>query len=167
MTPIAIALSCQPVTLVGMMSATLFLLMRWLHLLSMAVIVGGLTLIVLAAGPAKSLPNDPSVTNVIRRIEGRYRWALLVAVIGLILSGVYQWVAFGQTYQAGGALLLGILSFKVLLATGVFAMLWAFQVDSMVDDKAKAWRWVNLLLAVIVLMLAGVVRYLHLADLPG
>lgn len=148
-----------------MIEGFIFVLMRWLHLGSMAVVVGGLTLVVLSAGPAKSLLGDEASASVVRKIEARYRWALMVAVFGLVISGVYQWVIFGQAYQGQGTAILVVLSIKVLVATAVFALLWAFQVDSMIDDKARVWRWLNLSLAVLVLMLAGVVRYLRLRHM--
>lgn len=147
-----------------MIEGLIFVLMRWLHLGSMAVIVGGLALVVLSAGPAKALLNDETSAKVVRTIEARYRWALIAAVFALIVSGIYQWVIFGQAYQALGTAVLIVLSIKVLAATAVFALLWAFQVDSMIDDKARNWRWLNLSLAVLVLMLAGVVRYLRLGH---
>ncbi len=54
---------------------------------------------------------------------------------------------------------------KIMLATAFFALLWAFQVDSMVDRQARTWRWVSFLLALLVLMLGGVVRYLRLEHM--
>jgi len=142
-----------------------FVLMRWLHVGSAALVVGGLALIVLSAGPARSLIDNPAAIEVIRRIERRYRWVLAAAALGLIISGVYQWVIFGQVYHELGAKALGLLSVKILLATTLFALLWAFQVESMVHPKARAWRLVNLSLAVLVVMVAGVLRYMRLGDI--
>jgi len=145
-----------------MIQGSLFIVMRWLHIGSAALIIGGLTLIALSAGPVKALTSSDETAGVIQRIEARYRWVLLAAVLGLIISGVYQWVIFGQSYQAVGAVALTVLSIKILLAVTLFALLWAFQVDSMVAPGARAWRLINLTLAVLVLMLASVVRYLRL-----
>lgn len=148
-----------------MIEGFIFVIMRWLHIGSMALIVGGLSMVVLGAGPAKALLRNEESAAVVRKIEARYRWVLMAAVFGLVISGIYQWVIFGRAYQELGTMVLVVLSVKVLLATAVFALLWAFQVDSMVDDKARAWRLVNLSLAVLVLMLAGVVRYLRLGHI--
>ena len=150
-----------------MVYAIFFVLMRWIHVGSAALIIGGLALIVLSAGPVKALTRNDELDNTIKRIESRYRWVLLAAVIGLVISGVYQWVVFGQSYQEDGALILIVLSLKVLIATVFFALVWAFQVDSMVGDDARAWRIVNLTLVVLVLMLAGVVRYLRLEAISS
>jgi uncharacterized membrane protein len=144
---------------------TVFILMRWVHIGSAALVVGGLALIVLSAGPTRALIENDGAAAVIHRIESRFRWVLAVAVFGLTVSGVFQWVVFGQIYQQVGALALGLLSVKVLLATALFAMLWAFAVDSMVGPKARAWRLTNLTLAVGVVMLAGVLRYLRLKHM--
>ncbi len=147
-----------------MVHASLFLLMRWLHIGSAALIIGGLALIVLSASPIRALTRNDQLDAVIKRIEARYRWVLAAAVLGLVISGIYQWVVFGQAYQDLGTAVLIVLSVKILLATAFFALLWAFQVDSMVGDQARAWRWMNLTLAVLVLMLAGAVRYLRLGG---
>ncbi len=144
-----------------------FVVMRWVHIGSAALLVGGMALIVLSAGPARSLMDDPDAKAVLKRIEFRFRWVLAAAVLGLILSGVYQWVVFGQVYQQIGGWALGLLSVKVLLATMLFALLWAFQVDSMLHPKAGLWRWINLSLAILVVMLAGVLRYIRLGDVIG
>jgi len=148
-----------------MIHASVFLIMRWLHIGSAALIVGGLTLLILSVAPVQALTRNEALDLSIKRVEARYRWALMASVLGLVISGVYQWVIFGQLYQAHTVLLV-LLSFKVLIATAMFAMLWAFQVDSMVGPDAKAWRWVNLILAVSVLPLAGLVRYIRL-DVAG
>ena len=110
-------------TLEGMVYGIFFVLMRWIHIGSAAMVLGGLAMVVFSAGPAHGLMDDPSAAAVIRRIESRYRWVLAAAVVGLIISGVYQWVVFGQAYQGIGAVALGLLSVKVLLATALFALL--------------------------------------------
>ncbi len=133
-----------------------------MHIGSASLIIGGLALIVLSASPIRALTRSEQLDAVIKRIETRYRWVLAAAVLGLVISGIYQWVIFGPAYQERGTLVLIVLSVKILLAVLFFALMWAFQVESMVDDQARAWRWMNLALAVLVLMLAGTVRYLRL-----
>lgn len=145
-----------------MVYAFIFMLMRWLHVGSAALIIGGLALIVLSASPIRALTRNEQLDAVIKQIEARYRWVLAAAVLGLVVSGIYQWIVFGQAYQELGAVVLIVLSVKILLAVMFFALVWAFQVDSMVGDQARAWRWVSLTLAVLVLMLAGAVRYIRL-----
>jgi putative copper export protein len=148
-----------------MVQGSVFVLMRWLHIGSAALIVGGLVLIVLSAGPMRTITRDAAIDGVIKRIESRFRLVVALAVAGLLISGVYQWVVFGQAYQDLGMGVLAVLGVKVLLAVAFFAMLWGFQVGSMVGESAKPWRVTNLTLAVLVLMLAGVVRYLRLGDI--
>ncbi len=144
-----------------------FVLMRWIHIGSAALLVGGMALIVISAGPVRSLIDNADAVLVIRKIEIRFRWAMAAAVLGLIISGVFQWVIFGQAYQELGGLALGVLSVKVLLATMLFALLWAFQVESMVHPTARLWRIMNLSLAVAIVLLAGVLRYMRLGDVVG
>ncbi len=143
----------------------IFVILRWIHIGSAALIVGGLALIVLSAGPVRSLMDNNDATAVIRKIELRFRFVLAVAVLGLVVSGVYQWVIFGQVYQELGMLGNGLLGVKVLFATALFALLWAFQVESMLHPSARAWRLMNLSLAILVVMLAGVLRYMRLGAI--
>lgn len=148
-----------------MTQSLLFILMRWLHIGSMAVVMGGLVFILLSAGPARAWADRPEVALVIRKIEMRFRLALVISMFGLIISGVYQWVIFGQAYQEAGAIVLGLLAVKVLLAVSFFALVWAMHVELMVHPKARTWRIVNLSLVITVVMLAGVLRYLRLRHL--
>jgi putative copper export protein len=145
-----------------MIYGVVFVLMRWLHIGSAAIAVGGLAMIVLCAGPARRLFDQPDMAEMIRRIDFRMRLVFALAVVGLLVSGVYQWVVLGQAYQEAGTVANVLLSIKVLLATAFFTSLWAFGVDSMAHPKAKRWRLINLHLAVAVLMLAGVLRYVRL-----
>lgn len=147
-----------------MIHAFIFLLMRWMHIGSASLIIGGLALIVLSASPIRALTGSEQLDSVIKRVETRYRRVLAAAMLGLVISGIYQWMIFGQAYQELGTMVLILLSVKILLAVLFFALMWAFQVDSMVGDQARAWRWMNLTLAVLVLMLAGAVRYLRLGS---
>ena len=149
-----------------MIQAIFFIVMRWIHLLSMTMIVGGITMFVLSATPLGKLERNETIDKVIAQIEKRYRLLMMISVLGLIVSGVYQWVAFGIIYHEHMAVLV-VLSFKVLVATTLFALLWGMHVDTMSGEKAKAWRWTNLSLAVTVLVLAGVVRYLRLQVTGG
>lgn len=149
-----------------MLYATFFLLMRWMHLASAAVIIGGITLIVLSADPLRLLERSEAIDSTIKRIEKRYRMLMMIAVLALLVSGVGQWIIFGQIYQAHTPILV-VLSFKVLTATTLFALLFGLHVETMSGEDAKAWRWINLSLAVTVLMLAGIVRYMRLQVMGG
>jgi hypothetical protein len=148
-----------------MANSIIFVIMRWMHIGSVALVVGGLALIVLSAGPVRALMDNDEAAAVIRKIEFRYRCVLALAVLGLIISGVYQWVIFVPAYQGLGALGQGLLGVKVLLAVALFALLWAFPVKSMVHPSARVWRIINLSLAIGVVMLAGVLRYIRLGDI--
>jgi len=145
-----------------MLYGVVFVLMRWLHIGSAALAVGGLAMIVLCAGPARGLFDRPDTAEVIRRVDSRMRWVFAVAVLGLLVSGVFQWVVFGQIYQEVGATAQVLLSIKVLLAVTFFVSLWAFGVESIAHPKARLWRLINLLLGVAVLLFAGVLRYVRL-----
>ncbi len=148
-----------------MVYGTVFILMRLLHVGSAVMALGALALIVLCAGPARALIEQSEAVAVIRRIEKRIRLVLALSMLGLIVSGVYQWVIFGQAYQKMGPVALGLISVKIALAAAFFTFLWAMHVELMVHPKARGWRLTNLLLCIGVVMLAGVLRYVRLRHM--
>ena len=100
------------------MAETLSVIMRWLHISSMATLVGGMLFGRLVAAPAANdLP--PEAREALGdRAAARYRPFVTAAIIGLILSGVYRLMTspgHGTAYQV----MFGI---KMLLALHVFAV---------------------------------------------
>lgn len=100
------------------MDDTIFILMRWLHISSVAALIGGMIFgRVAMEGAAKGLSGEAR-ENLLDQAAARYRPLLLAAMAALLISGTYNILTFsGQTplYH----MLLGV---KLLLAMHVFAV---------------------------------------------
>ena len=149
-----------------MIHSIIFVFMRLMHIGSAILAVGALALIVVCAPVVRTLYETPENEPLIGRVDFRLRVLFAAATAGLLISGIYQWVIFGEAYRQAGALANIVLGTKVLIATGFFASLWAFGGESMAHPKVKVWRSVNLTMGVLVLILAAMVRYIRLDAVP-
>lgn len=141
------------------------IVMRWLHVASAGTLVGLLVFVVLCAGPARAWLENPEDLERVRRIERRLR-AVLVAAIGLlVVAGLYNWTISAGMYQRAGAAAQAVLGVKVVLAAILIALLWAQDVGLMAHARARGWRAVCLGLALTVVLLGAVVRYLRLRGM--
>jgi uncharacterized membrane protein len=100
------------------MSEIVLVLTRWLHIASVAVLVGGMLYARVAMFPAlKVLPSEERM-EVFSRAARRYGRIAVAAILGLLLSGTYTILAFpGRSPRYH--MVLGI---KILLALHVFAV---------------------------------------------
>lgn len=100
------------------MGDVLLVLMRWLHIASMAALAGGLLYGGVVCGPAAA-PLAPGLqAEIARRAAERFRPIVLVAIGALLFSGVYNILAM-PGHSARYHMLLGI---KLLLVGHVFAV---------------------------------------------
>lgn len=100
------------------MGETLTVIMRWLHISSMATLVGGMLYGRLVAAPAAAALAAGEQEGLGDRAAAHYRPLVVSAMIGLILSGIYKLVTspgHGVRYE----MLFGV---KMLLVLHVFAV---------------------------------------------
>ena len=139
------------VTLAGEM---LGILMRWAHIASAAVLVGGLIFARMVAAPA--LPEDPEQrAEALERLASRFRPLVYAAIAGLIVSGLYNFLSQpGHTpsYHAW----FGV---KVLLALHVFAAA-VLGVRAASDPEAKRLRRMTgaVISGLVVILIAAYLR---------
>jgi uncharacterized membrane protein len=93
-------------------------LVRWMHIVSAVLLIGGLAFARAVAVPAlETLPEDERA-EAWRRMAGRFRPMVYAAIAGLLVSGVYNLLIHpGHTQYYH--MLFGI---KILLALHVFAV---------------------------------------------
>lgn len=100
------------------MSEILLAVMRWLHITSVAVLVGGMLYARLAMFPALDALDVDRRAEALRLAARRYGRMAVAAILALLLSGTYTIVAFpGRSPRYH--MVLGI---KLLLALHVFAV---------------------------------------------
>ena len=102
------------------MADVLSVVMRWLHLASVATLIGGLLYARLVMVGAASLMGTEVRENLADKAAERFRPLALAAVAALIVSGVYNIVS-SPGHSPRYHILLGI---KLLLALHVFAVGW-------------------------------------------
>ena len=100
------------------MADLLTILMRWLHIISMATLVGGMLYARLAMAPAIAALSAESGNAVANRAGAAYRPLIIAAIIGAIMSGIYR-LLITPGHSTLYHTLLGI---KLLLALHVFAV---------------------------------------------
>ena len=100
------------------MTDVLTIVMRWLHISSMATLVGGMLYARLVMAPAIGTLSPDSGEELSKTAAAGYRPLVIAAMIGLIMSGIYKLlITPGHT-----VLYHTLLGIKLLLVLHVFAV---------------------------------------------
>ncbi|HZZ29249.1 MAG TPA: hypothetical protein VFE46_14720 [Pirellulales bacterium] len=153
------------------------LALRWFHLVAAMVAVGGTAFMRFALVPSVSVLADEQRKALHEQI--RSRWAKLVAgsVAFLLISGLINFVLFltesktepwAQWHQAYNSLYQFVFGAKFALAMVVFFIASALagrgQATQKFRQDATWWMTVNLVLALVVVALSGVLRFTHVGP---
>jgi len=145
-------------------SAVLQILMRYVHIVSAIMAVGGLSFMLLCLLPVVRVLDDGFSEAWIRLIRARFHKILWISIGGLVISGLYNWVLLGPTYKAMGALGNALIGIKVLLAMIMFGTVWVGQVGIL---RPKVCQMINIHLAAAIILLAAALRYFRLEHLQS
>jgi hypothetical protein len=96
----------------------LFVVMRWLHLTSMATLVGGMLYGRLVMARSEEALAADARESLEARAAGAYRGLVVAAIIGLVVSGTFNLL----TSPGHSPLYHALLGLKLLLALHVFAV---------------------------------------------
>jgi uncharacterized membrane protein len=153
------------------------LALRWFHLVAAMTAVGGTIFMRFALVPAALVLTDDERKSLHEQI--RSRWAKLVAasVAFLLISGLINFVLFltesktapwEQWRQSYNSLYQFVFGAKFALAIVVFFIASALagrgEATKKFRQDAKWWMTVNLILALIVVVLSGVLRFTHVGP---
>ena len=138
--------------------------MRYLHIVSAVLAVGGMCCVPLCVRPAVRLLDDDLRESVLKIVSTRFHRILGLCIAGLLISGVYNWVQNAAVYKAMGPKGNALIGTKVLLALVMFVVA-GLGVGGMVKPKAAG--MINIHLAAVVLLLAAVLRYYRLEYLQS
>jgi uncharacterized membrane protein len=97
--------------------AALTIAMRWLHLTSMAVLIGGMIFARLVMKQSIGIVSPESRNALAEKAAAAYRPLVMAAVLGLVVSGIYKFF-FTTGHSTRYHVLFGI---KMLLALHVFS----------------------------------------------
>ena len=139
------------------------LLFRWLHILAAITAVGGTIFSRAALLPAAAELADDQRAKLMENIRRRWSKFVMAAILFLLVSGFYNFFMMMKLYKLPWPyqMLFGI---KFLLALAIFfiASLLAGRSKAAQSfrQKAKFWLSVNIVLAVILVCISGVLRAL-------
>lgn len=142
----------------------LALLFRWLHILAAITAVGGAAFARFALLPAMATLGEEQRAALLEAI--RIRWSKIVAgaIAFLLISGGFNIVRGEQLYALGKAyhMLFGIKFLLAILIFGLASMLAGRgRAAIKLRKNARFWLSVNLLMAVLLVCISGVLK-----DLP-
>jgi len=140
------------------------IVMRYLHVVSAVVAVGGTAFALLCLSPAVQQLEEAARRPLVEFAEGRFRRVLALALLGLLVTGIFNWAATGATYKAMGPMANALLGTKVLLAFVLFGIVIA-RASNLLPGPSRRWHIVNVHLAAIIILLAAVLRHYRLEHL--
>jgi uncharacterized membrane protein len=138
------------------MTETLNVIMRWLHITSVVVLIGGALYARLVVAPAvEALPGAQQDT-LGDAMAARFRSLLYGAVFFLLATGVYNlFMNLGR-----GALYQALLGIKMLLVLHVMAV--GFLIVTPANPKRTRHLTGIMISGVVILLISAVLRQLHL-----
>ncbi|MEO8130307.1 MAG: hypothetical protein ABJF23_03075 [Bryobacteraceae bacterium] len=136
--------------------ASLSILMRWMHIISVVTVIGGLLYASIVIGPALSALPPESRTKFADAVNSRFRPVLRLAVFFLIVSGLYNLVT-KQNLPPGYHMWFGI---KMLLALHVIAVSFLLS-SSSVSQERRARMTVGVVISgAVIVLLSAYLRFL-------
>lgn len=138
-----------------LMTALLGVSMRWLHIMSVIVLLGGLIYARFVVYPAVKGPDSSGVLAAIANRFVPWIWIALACVVG---SGLYNFLT-KSSYPPGYHMWFGIKMLLVLHIVAVF-----FLLARVKDDAAKRARWMKgvVFSGLVVVAISGYLRWISL-----
>ena len=149
----------------AMLDDLLPMAMRWMHMVCMALLGGGIAFLISCVHPVATALEPETGQGMMRLVRGRFLRLMWLAMAGLALSGVYNWVMTAGTYRAMGPVGNALIGAKVLVALILFLLIWAQALGLIGKRRTRAWLTVHLCLTLIVILLGVMLRHHRLAHL--
>ena len=141
------------------------LLMRYIHILSAVTATGGMAFILICLTPAMRLVDEKFRDSVLQIVHHRFLRVVWLSILGLVVSGTYNWIQLAGTYKAMGPIGNAMIGVKVLLAIVMFTVV-GFRSIGWIK-KPRTALMVNVHLAAAVILLGAVLRHLRLEHLQS
>jgi uncharacterized membrane protein len=144
---------------------------RWVHILSVVVAIGGAIFIRFALLPsAKEVLSDDAHAQLRKNVTNRWKMVIHVCIALLIVTGGYN---FFMTFQHGVKPLPyhPIFGVKLLMAFAVFFLASALNGTSpgfaKFRENAPKWLTIQITLAATIILISGVLKYIHFLAVQG
>jgi uncharacterized membrane protein len=148
--------------------------LRWFHLIAAMILVGGTIFMRFALVPSVGALSDDERKALHQQVRSRWSKLVMASIAFLLVSGFINYVIFYQTVHTPAwdewrahcnALYQAAFGVKFLLAMVIFFIASAVsgRSESMKQfrQNAKLWLTVNVVLALAVVALAGIMRLTH------
>ncbi|MCX5658565.1 MAG: hypothetical protein NTW19_02450 [Planctomycetota bacterium] len=132
--------------------------MRYLHIVSAVVAVGGMAFMLLCVSPAAKLLEEKTREELLDALHGRFLRVVWACIAGLIVSGTYNWIMLAEAYRKLGPKGNALIGTKVLLALIVFGVVWARSAGFIGKAGRRRVLMINIHLAAVVILLGAVLR---------
>lgn len=152
-------------------------ILRWLHLVAAMTVVGGTIFMRFALVPSVSVLSDEHRKALHEKVRARWSMLVMASIAFLLISGFVNYVIFLQTTrtsawdlwrQSYNAIYQAAFGFKFLLAMAIFFIASAASGRSeslkQFRQNAKLWLTVNVVLALTVVALSGILRLTHVGP---
>ena len=132
---------------------------QWVHLSAAVIGVGGMAFILLVLLPSTRVLNDEQRAGLLKAVLGRFRWVSWSVIALLLASGLYNvklvWLVPWGLYWT-------FLTFKIILALGVFAIVLCLTIPLKIFDRfrerRKQWMYTAFGLAMLVILISAYLR---------
>lgn len=145
----------------------LVVVMRYLHIVSAMIAVGGMAFVLFCVSPASRLLEENLRQSFLKLMHDRFLKVLWVVIATLVITGAFSWYSLNEAYREirpWGQALIGT---KVLIAIVIFVIIWlrSMGIVGTTPKGAKRVLMINIHLAAIVILLASILRYLRMTEI--
>jgi uncharacterized membrane protein len=138
-------------------------LARWLHIVSVTLLVGGTLFYELVVPKAIEELKDEQQLYIIARARWVFRWVVYVSVILLVITGAISlhrlWSAYTDHYRQALPLILG----HVGLGAAGIAVALLLNVGGRPPVRPVRWMRLNLVILLVAIFLASMARHIRLS----
>ena len=138
--------------------AVIEVVVRYVHVVSAVVLVGGMIFVSIAVKPALKVLGDDQRRDFLDILHKRFVRVALGCFAALFITGAYNWVKLAPVYKEMGPKGNAVIGIKVLLAAIAFLIVWTRSIG-LLKLPGKVCHLINLHLAAIIILLAGLLRY--------
>ena len=143
----------------------LIVTLRYVHITSTTVLVGGMIFMSVALKPALKTLDDECRRTFQQTVERGFKRAVYLCFLGLFISGVYNWLRLADQYKEMGLKGNIVIGVKTLLAV-IMLVIISGRALNLIKLPGKACHMINLHLMAIIILLAGLLGYWRSA-IPG
>ena len=148
------------------------ILLRWMHILAAITAVGGTIFARLALVPSLGVLNEDARNKLHEAIRQHWARPVQIAIGFLLVSGIFNIISIEKTYNVSQVPYYHpVFGVKFVLAFAVFFLASALtgtgKATQRFRDNRRYWLTVNMILAILIVCLSGILRRTELPRKSG